>query len=297
MARCVQSRVIVIEKTRLRALRERCTIPSPSGKSAAPSRMIVTEKARLRALRERRTIPSPSGKSTIRVLRKKVRSECFGKSAVRASRGRFMIPSPSGKSAAQSRVIVTEKARLRVLREKAHDPESVGKKRGSECFGKKYGPSRVIVTEKEGAAPSSVIVTEKYDPESVGKKHGSEQSDRYRKSAVPSASGKSTVRASLGRCMIPSPSRKSAIRVLWKKVRSECFGKKRGSECFGKKRMIPSLSEKSTAQSIPVKVHSSEYFGKDKGLNRSAASRAVYKENLDRERDRYIFLYRQEKYS
>ena len=115
--------------------------------------MIVTEKARLRALRERRTIPSPSGKSTIRVLRKK--------------RG----PSVSGKV---------------------------------------------------------------HDPESVGKKHGSEQSDRYRKS---------------------------------------------------------------TAQSIPVKVHSSEYFGKDKNLNRSAASRAVYKENLDRERERYIFLYRQEKYS
>lgn len=43
------------------------------------SRMIVTEKARLRALRERRTIPSPSGKSTIRVLREKARSECFGK--------------------------------------------------------------------------------------------------------------------------------------------------------------------------------------------------------------------------
>ena len=163
MARCVQSRMIVTEKARLRALRERCTIPSPSGKSAAPSasekstvrvlrkkrgpsvsrkvhdpesvgkkrgseqsdryrkstapsRMIITEKARLRALRERRTIPSPSGKSTIRVLRKKVRSECFGKSAVRVSRGRCMIPSPSGKSAAPSRVIVTEKARLRVFR-------------------------------------------------------------------------------------------------------------------------------------------------------------------------------------
>lgn len=51
MARCVQSRVIVIEKTRLRALRERRTIPSPSGKSAAPSRVIVTEKARLRVFR------------------------------------------------------------------------------------------------------------------------------------------------------------------------------------------------------------------------------------------------------
>ena len=77
-----------------------------------------------------------------------------------------MIPSLSEKSAAQSRVIVTEKSAVRVLREKAHDPESVGKKRG---------PSRVIVTEKEGAAPSRVIVAEK--------------------SAVPSASGKSTVRA------------------------------------------------------------------------------------------------------
>ena len=161
------------------------------------SRMIVTEKARLRALRERRTIPSPSGKSTIRVLRKKVRSECFGKSAVRASRGRCMIPSPSGKSAAPS---ASEKSTVRVLREK----------RGPSVSGKVH------------------------DPESVGKKRGSEQSDRYRKS---------------------------------------------------------------TAQSIPVKVHSSEYFGKDKNLNRSAASRAVYKENLDRERERYIFLYRQEKYS
>ena len=49
MARCVQSRMIVTEKARLRALRERRTIPSPSGKSAAPSRVIVTEKARLRA--------------------------------------------------------------------------------------------------------------------------------------------------------------------------------------------------------------------------------------------------------
>ena len=102
MARCVQSRVIVIEKTRLRALRERRTNPSPSGKSTAQSRVIVTEKARLRALRERRTIPSPSGKSTIRVLRKKVRSECFGKSTAQSASG------------------------------KAHDPESVGKKRGSE---------------------------------------------------------------------------------------------------------------------------------------------------------------------
>ena len=79
------SRMIVTEKARLRALRERRTIPSPSGKSTAPSRMIVTEKARFRALRKRRTIPSPSGKSTAQ--------------------------SASGK---------------------AHDPESVGKKRGSE---------------------------------------------------------------------------------------------------------------------------------------------------------------------
>lgn len=51
MARCVQSRMIVTEKARLRALRERHTIPSPSGKSAAPSRVIVTEKARLRVFR------------------------------------------------------------------------------------------------------------------------------------------------------------------------------------------------------------------------------------------------------
>ncbi len=70
----------------------------------------------------------------------------------------------------------------------------------------------------------------------------------------------------------------------------ESVGKKRGSEQNDHYR-------KSAAQSIPVKVHSSEYFGKDKNLNRSAASRAVYKENLDRERERYIFLYRQEKYS
>ena len=43
------------------------------------SRMIVTEKARLRSLRERRTIPSPSGKSTIRVLRKKYGPSASGK--------------------------------------------------------------------------------------------------------------------------------------------------------------------------------------------------------------------------
>ena len=54
------SRVIVTEKARLRALRERRTIPSPSGKSAAPSRVIVTEK------------------SAVRVLREKVRSERLG---------------------------------------------------------------------------------------------------------------------------------------------------------------------------------------------------------------------------
>ncbi len=123
------------------------------------SRMIVTEKARLRALRERRTIPSPSGKSTIRVLRKKVRSECFGKSAVRVLREK-RGPSVSGK---------------------VHDPESVGKKHGSEQsdrYRKSAAPSRMIITEKarselsrgrcmipspsgKSAAPSRVIVTEK----------------------------------------------------------------------------------------------------------------------------------------
>ena len=103
------SSVIVTEKVRSECFGKkygpsRVIVTEKEG--AAPSRVIVTEKARLRALRERRTIPSPSGKSTIRVLRKKVRSECFGKK---------YGPSVSGK---------------------VYDPESVGKKRGSEYSGK-----------------------------------------------------------------------------------------------------------------------------------------------------------------
>ena len=131
MARCVQSRVIVTEKVRSRVRRE---------------------KARLRALRERRTIPSPSGKSTIRVLRKKVRSECFGKSAVRASRGRCMIPSPSGKSTAPSRVIVTEKSAAQSIPVKVHSSEYFGKDKGLN----RSAASRAVYKENPGSGKEAV---------------------------------------------------------------------------------------------------------------------------------------------
>ena len=138
-----------------------------------------------------------------------------------------------------------------------------------------------------------------HDPESVGKKRGSEQSDRYRKSAAQSASGKAHDPESVGKKHDPSASEKSTVRVLREKRGPSVSGKVHDPEFVGKKHGSEQSDRyrKNTAQSIPVKVHSSEYFGKDKNLNRSAASRAVYKENLDRERERYIFLYRQEKYS
>ena len=55
-----------------------------------------------------------------------------------------------------------------------HDPESVGKKHGSEQ-NDRY--------RKSTAQSASGKV---HDPESVGKKRGSEQSDRYRKSTAQS---------------------------------------------------------------------------------------------------------------
>lgn len=127
----------------------------------------------------------------------------------------------------------------------------------------------------------------------------SEQNDHYRKSAAQSASGKAHDPESVGKKHDPSASEKSTVRVLREKRGPSVSGKVHDPESVGKKRGSEQSDRyrKSTAQSIPVKVHSSEYFGKDKNLNRSAASRAVYKENLDRERERYIFLYRQEKYS
>jgi hypothetical protein len=142
-----------------------------------------------------------------------------------------------------------------------------------------YGALRSEQNDRYRKSAAQSASGKVHDPESVGKKHGSEQNDRYRKSTAQSASGKAHDPESVGKKHDPSASEKSTVRV----------SRGRG--------MIPSPSGKSTAQSIPVKVHSSEYFGKDKNLNRSAASRAVYKENLDRERERYIFLYRQEKYS
>ena len=188
MARCVQSRVIVIEKTRLRALRERCTIPSPSGKS------------------------------TIRVLRKKVRSECFGKK---------YGPSVSGK---------------------VHDPESVGKKRGSEQSDR-YRKSAAQSASGKVHDPESV--GKKHDPSAsekstvrvLRKKRGSEQSDRYRKSTAQSipvkvhsseyfGKDKNLNRSAASRAVYKENLDRERERYIFctdkKNIRSVCAGVRRG---------------------------------------------------------------------
>ena len=100
-------------------------------------------------------------------------------------------------------MIITEKARLRALRERRTIPSPSGKSAAQSASGKAY------------------------DPESVGKKRGSEQSDRYRKSTAQSASGKAHD---------PSASEKSTVRVLREKRGPSVSGKVHDPESVGKKR-------------------------------------------------------------